>query len=96
MSTTEVSIDFLELDHMRETVKGFIKRIHTKKAYEYSAFYVGRSVSRFVFSDIKVTNRNQLNRLIAELKNQFSDSNYKYYVIHGTTLIVYVRGDRKE
>lgn len=51
-------VDFLELDHMRETIRAFAVENGVKlparkrQPWDKSGFYIGRTVVRFYFNDV--------------------------------------------
>lgn len=82
---TEVTIDFLEMDHIREAVKkaakdlGFISTRETRTPYSHSSFYAGRGVTRLSFYGFSGHIGGKILRRIAkEFPEYFTDYNYQY------------------
>lgn len=93
----QITIDFLELDHMRLSVVDFAKRRKWKKGFrktaywEESGFYIGRGVQRFFFKDLKAPNQAQIAILANELCKEYGDAKYRFFVT-GMSIIIHLRG----
>lgn len=99
-----VACDFTELDEIRQVMKESIQEtqlnlgrnyrgIYTKGVYDHSYFYVGRGVTNFRFSGIRLP-RLQINRVVFRLKELYP--HYKIYILDSGTVVIYTRGDRKD
>lgn len=96
-SQHEITIDFLELSHMREFIKQYAIEKNWKKGirknayWEDSGFYIGRGVQRFYFHNICAKFSSELVRLAAELAKKFGDGGYRFYVADGMSIVVHLR-----
>lgn len=95
----EMSIDFLEIDHIRETVKNIGKDFYnfrpnkySKQFYARSTFYIGRGVTVLRFRDFSLApgpdkcKMNGITRRLAEIYPEYKF----YYTIDSITC--YLRG----
>ena len=91
----EITIDFLEIDHIRDEMKKLSKQFKAGRTkqntniYKYSQFYIGRTVSNIRFSGIKQTG--YTTTLAARLKQTFPE--YKVYTGFDS-ITVYLRGEK--
>lgn len=92
---TEVTIDFLEMDHIRESVSrcavayGFRPTKAQRKPYTYSQFYVGRGITRISFYGLPTKLGHEilgrLNFIYKEYKSE------RQFTSNGLTITVYLR-----
>lgn len=89
-ASTEISIDFLEFDHIRLDVHYIAQEFgykSTKRPYDYSYFYVGRSCSCIVCRDFKPGI--VISKIANELQTRYPE--YDVYMKHDR-ISVYLRG----
>lgn len=75
-------VDFLELDHMRETIDQFCKKYagklgkNKRKYWDASGFYVGRTIVKFKFSGVTVLKEPIYGQMLVDLLQKTYGADY--------------------
>ena len=72
-----VTVDFIELDFMRDAIRrfgknhGIPKPLGKREYWEKSGFYIGRTVVRFYFKKVTILQGSKSNKLMEDMHKLF-------------------------